>query len=244
MAFRVRGSLSLQQLDVGPGFSPSPRGVMSSPKMRTPGNRRAAIAGGNSTPSSTGLKMRTGRRHFRNPKASLRVSQDKTPGTAGGRRRLKIRQQLVKGTPRLAQRHLRNGADSPAQPSLQLLVVHPVERTQKGATQRRESRIEPCFLSSPCRPSRLIQKYLGPNHPGASKEAFCSSDKHSHWTSTPHGVRRGNSRGGTGSLEAWGASPQTFSPRNTGRVKMVYRKDSLSFTTGGQDSGVLGRAVD
>ena len=222
MAFRVRGSQSLQ-LDVGcllsraylveEAFSPSPGGVSSSPKMRTPGDRRrAAIAGGNSTPSSTGLKMRTGRRHLRNLKVSLGVSHDKALGTAGGYRQLKTRQQVDKGTP--GQRHLRNGADSPA----------PGERTQKGATQRRESRIEPYFLSSPCRPSRLIQKYLGPSQPGASKEALRSSDKHSPWTSTPHGARRGISRGGTGSLEAWGASSQKFSPRNAGRVKLVYRK--------------------
>jgi hypothetical protein len=217
MAFRVRGSQSLQ-LDAGcllsraylaeEAFSPSPGGVSSSPKMRTPGNRRAAIAAGNSSPSSTGLKMRTGR-HLRNLKVSLGVSHDKTPGTAGGRRQLKARQQVDKGTP--GQRHFRSGADSPA----------PGERTQKGATQRRESRTEPHFLSSPCRPSRLIQKNLGPSHPGASSEAVCSSDKHSPWASTPHGVKRGNSRGGTGSLEAWGASSQTFSPRNAGRVKLV-----------------------
>ena len=222
---RVRG-MSLHQLDVGPGcllsraylveevFSPSPRGVRSSPwKMRTPGNRRATIAGGNSTPSSSGLKMRTGRRHLGNLKVSLGLSHDKTPGTAGGRRRLKARQKVDKGTP--GQRHLGIGADSP---------THPGQRNHKGATQRHESRIEPYFLSSPCRPSHLIQKNLGPNHLGASKEALRSSDKHfPQQTSTAHGVRRGNSRGGTGSLEAWGASSEKFSPQNACRVKMVYR---------------------
>ena len=183
-------------VDVGSGSPPAPAaGVrLGTRKPRTPGGRRRGAAGegaNGSTPSSTGLKMRKSRRH--GPVGT----PSRTEGRRARRPGLEIWQKTDKETPSSQ----RAGALAQAAP--------PQARRPSSSRKRSELGDSAYLLTSPCRPSRLIQKYQ-------TREATPTSlERHS-----PN-VGRGSRRAGTQSLQALGTSSQKYSPRNAGRVKMV-----------------------